>query len=111
LSFGSKRGKNQLIFGIFERNDCFFQRLGGRTETVAYQGETFDIGAQVNFIILLSECQWIAPDHLQPRMNKLLKEFGLDTRLQYTQGKGILKFGEILTEYESEGLFCSYRSF
>ncbi len=78
--------------------------MGGRTETVLHQGETFDIGAQVSHRVLFLYCnQWIAPDTLQPRINKLLKELGLHSRPQYTEGKGILKFGNKVTEYEGEG--------
>eukprot|EP01119_Soliformovum_irregulare_P022501 TRINITY_DN7711_c0_g1_i1.p1 TRINITY_DN7711_c0_g1~~TRINITY_DN7711_c0_g1_i1.p1 ORF type:complete len:486 (+),score=154.30 TRINITY_DN7711_c0_g1_i1:81-1538(+) len=80
----AKQGKSVIL--LEAKN-----RLGGRTETVEYQGRKFDVGAQ-----------WVGPVHLQPRLNRLIEELGFKVEIQHSAGKGLLFFDGQKDEYEGE---------
>lgn len=62
-------------------------RMGGRTHSVAtITGEVIDVGGQ-----------WLGPD--QNHMHALVKEFGLKTIPQNSDGKKIIDFNKKLREY------------
>eukprot|EP01132_Coremiostelium_polycephalum_P006642 gene6642-8218_t len=75
-----KSGKSVLVL---EARD----RVGGRTNSVDYDGYRWDVGGQ-----------WVGPT--QDRVLALLKEFKITTFPQQQQGKKIMEFGGVSNKYE-----------
>lgn len=57
---------------------------------------------ELKFFVLTSHHQWIAPPNLQPRINRLIQEFGIKTEDQYDKGDGLLYFNGKRTKYSGE---------
>jgi hypothetical protein len=55
---------------------------------------------QKKYLIIVFK--WIGPPNLQPKINSLISDLGLQIKLQQSSGKGLLRFGGKITAYDGE---------